>query len=178
VAWGGGDEEGAGGTAGTERAGGMGVAGPRAAGGLTRRPSGGSGATPSSGPGHGRESAPGPGPGPGRESASGSGGGGGGPGHSRELSRDAAAFQLQQIARKPSHPELAKVVAVNHMHHRSASFVSLADEDCCPTCFEEYSGENPKMPLVCGHHFHLAGGLLRTGTPPTFNFLLLLLGRY
>lgn len=45
-------------------------------------------------------------------------------------------------------------------HARSASGVSvtstLCDEDSCPTCFEAYDAENPKMPLVCGHHFHLA----------------------
>ena len=43
---------------------------------------------------------------------------------------------------------------------RSASGVSvtstLCDEDSCPTCFEAYDAENPKMALVCGHHFHLA----------------------
>ena len=33
---------------------------------------------------------------------------------------------------------------------------TLCDEDACPTCFEGYDAENPKMPLVCGHHFHLA----------------------
>lgn len=38
---------------------------------------------------------------------------------------------------------------------KSMSVTSLADEDCCPTCFEEYDAENPKMRLVCGHHFHL-----------------------
>ena len=38
---------------------------------------------------------------------------------------------------------------------KSMSVTSLADEDCCPTCFEEYDAENPKMPLACGHHFHL-----------------------
>ena len=42
---------------------------------------------------------------------------------------------------------------------RSASGVSLAsascDEDSCPTCFEAYDSENPKMLLACGHHFHL-----------------------
>ena len=45
-------------------------------------------------------------------------------------------------------------------HARSASGVSvtstLCDEDSCPTCFEAYDTENPKMALVCGHHFHLA----------------------
>ena len=38
---------------------------------------------------------------------------------------------------------------------KSMSVTSLADDNCCPTCFEEYDAENPKMSLVCGHHFHL-----------------------
>ena len=32
-----------------------------------------------------------------------------------------------------------------------------ADDDCCPTCLEEWSGDNPAVPLPgCGHAFHLA----------------------
>ena len=30
------------------------------------------------------------------------------------------------------------------------------DDDCCPTCLEEWSADNPAVPLVCGHAFHLA----------------------
>eukprot|EP00740_Mantoniella_antarctica_P005267 CAMPEP_0181358610 /NCGR_PEP_ID=MMETSP1106-20121128/5608_1 /TAXON_ID=81844 /ORGANISM="Mantoniella antarctica, Strain SL-175" /LENGTH=478 /DNA_ID=CAMNT_0023471595 /DNA_START=373 /DNA_END=1809 /DNA_ORIENTATION=- len=55
---------------------------------------------------------------------------------------------------KPGIAQLAKVAGM-HKVGRSMSSVSLADEDCCPTCFDEYSHDNPKMPLVCGHHFHL-----------------------
>lgn len=41
-------------------------------------------------------------------------------------------------------------------HRKSMSAASLADDDaCCPICFEEYCADNPKTPLVCGHHFHL-----------------------
>ena len=29
-------------------------------------------------------------------------------------------------------------------------------DNTCPTCFEEYEAENPKITLRCGHHFHLA----------------------
>jgi hypothetical protein len=36
-----------------------------------------------------------------------------------------------------------------------ASFVSLGDEDGCPTCLDGYTEENPKIPTACGHHFHL-----------------------
>ncbi|XP_051136849.1 probable E3 ubiquitin-protein ligase RHB1A isoform X2 [Andrographis paniculata] len=35
--------------------------------------------------------------------------------------------------------------------------VALQDEeDTCPTCFEEYDEDNPKMVTKCDHHFHLA----------------------
>ena len=30
------------------------------------------------------------------------------------------------------------------------------EEDCCPTCLEEYTPDNPKIMTECGHHFHLA----------------------
>ena len=40
-------------------------------------------------------------------------------------------------------------------HRKIASAASLADDDACPICFEEYTSDNPKTPLVCGHHFHL-----------------------
>lgn len=30
------------------------------------------------------------------------------------------------------------------------------DEDVCPICLEEYTSENPRIPLQCSHHFHLS----------------------
>ncbi|KAL8112492.1 putative E3 ubiquitin-protein ligase RHB1A [Apium graveolens] len=32
----------------------------------------------------------------------------------------------------------------------------LEEEECCPTCLEEYDAENPKIITKCEHHFHLA----------------------
>lgn len=29
------------------------------------------------------------------------------------------------------------------------------DEDCCPTCLEAYTEDNPKIFTSCGHHFHM-----------------------
>ena len=29
-------------------------------------------------------------------------------------------------------------------------------DNSCPTCFEAYEEENPRITLACGHHFHLA----------------------
>ncbi|CAI0476107.1 unnamed protein product [Linum tenue] len=35
-------------------------------------------------------------------------------------------------------------------------FVPPTEEDCCPTCLEEYDDENPRIITKCEHHFHLA----------------------
>ena len=54
---------------------------------------------------------------------------------------------------------MGKIAGKKAHHTRNVSGMSttstLADDDCCPTCFEGYDSENPKMPLQCGHHFHL-----------------------
>ncbi|MED6198542.1 hypothetical protein PIB30_067390 [Stylosanthes scabra] len=34
-------------------------------------------------------------------------------------------------------------------------YSSSEEEDCCPTCLEEYTEENPKIVTKCSHHFHL-----------------------
>ena len=31
----------------------------------------------------------------------------------------------------------------------------VEEEECCPTCLEEYNHDNPKIETECGHHFHL-----------------------
>eukprot|EP00898_Chlorokybus_atmophyticus_P000556 jgi/Chlat1/1500/Chrsp12S02030 len=38
---------------------------------------------------------------------------------------------------------------------RNFSAISLQDEDCCPTCLEGYTTENPRIETECGHHYHL-----------------------
>ncbi|PSS04368.1 E3 ubiquitin-protein like [Actinidia chinensis var. chinensis] len=30
------------------------------------------------------------------------------------------------------------------------------EEDVCPTCFEDYDAQNPKITTKCNHHFHLS----------------------
>ncbi|XP_010551357.1 PREDICTED: E3 ubiquitin-protein ligase At3g02290 [Tarenaya hassleriana] len=30
------------------------------------------------------------------------------------------------------------------------------EEDVCPTCFEDYTDQNPRVALQCGHIFHLS----------------------
>ncbi|KAK7307042.1 hypothetical protein VNO77_39751 [Canavalia gladiata] len=37
-----------------------------------------------------------------------------------------------------------------HSNHSKSS-----DMDICPTCFEEYSDQNPKIIAKCNHHYHL-----------------------
>ncbi|PIN18583.1 hypothetical protein CDL12_08737 [Handroanthus impetiginosus] len=36
------------------------------------------------------------------------------------------------------------------------SISSQDEEDSCPTCLEEYDGENPRIVTKCHHHFHLS----------------------
>ncbi|ESW25474.1 hypothetical protein PHAVU_003G039100 [Phaseolus vulgaris] len=50
------------------------------------------------------------------------------------------------INRRPSFSEYT---------HTLYSTSSTADEDVCPTCFEEYCEENPKITAKCKHHYHL-----------------------
>lgn len=76
---------------------------------------------------------------------------------------DARNFEDGNVSSKSASEafkEHLKKTVLLGQHARSASGVSvtstLCDEDSCPTCFEAYDAENPKMPLVCGHHFHLA----------------------
>ncbi|XP_009799995.1 putative E3 ubiquitin-protein ligase RHB1A [Nicotiana tabacum] len=33
---------------------------------------------------------------------------------------------------------------------------SADEEDVCPTCLEEYDGDNPRIVAKCNHHFHLS----------------------
>jgi len=41
-------------------------------------------------------------------------------------------------------------------HVRTTSLlVGLDDEECCPTCLEEYTDDNPKIMTECNHHYHL-----------------------
>ncbi|OUS46035.1 hypothetical protein BE221DRAFT_12208 [Ostreococcus tauri] len=39
---------------------------------------------------------------------------------------------------------------------RTSKMESDDYDDTCPTCFDGYEEENPRMTLRCGHHFHLA----------------------
>ncbi|CAI5964578.1 unnamed protein product [Closterium sp. NIES-64] len=51
--------------------------------------------------------------------------------------------------------EAAPSTALAWYLSRVASATSLADEDCCPTCLEGYTEENPRITTECAHHFHL-----------------------
>jgi len=39
---------------------------------------------------------------------------------------------------------------------QTRSTTPFDDSLCCPTCFDEYNDENPKITLPCAHHFHLS----------------------
>ncbi|CAI5476379.1 unnamed protein product [Closterium sp. Yama58-4] len=63
-------------------------------------------------------------------------------------SRDSASVAAAAAAAAPSS-------ALSWYLSRVASATSLADEDCCPTCLEGYTEENPRITTECAHHFHL-----------------------
>ncbi|GAQ89045.1 Zinc finger RING-type domain containing protein [Klebsormidium nitens] len=39
---------------------------------------------------------------------------------------------------------------------RNTSVMSFTDEECCPTCLDGYTEDNPKIQTACLHHFHLS----------------------
>lgn len=41
-------------------------------------------------------------------------------------------------------------------HLTGANISTTEQEDGCPTCFEDYTAENPKIITKCNHHFHLS----------------------
>ncbi|KAJ0256252.1 E3 ubiquitin-protein ligase [Hirschfeldia incana] len=43
-----------------------------------------------------------------------------------------------------------------NLEGREFSSIANKEEDVCPTCFYEYTEDNPKTVLQCGHIFHLA----------------------
>lgn len=76
--------------------------------------------------------------------------------HQRSVSEGAegAAARLGQSAAGPSAASAASAAALKQKQ-ANASLVVEEEEDCCPTCLEEYDAENPRITLECGHHFHL-----------------------
>ena len=49
-----------------------------------------------------------------------------------------------------------KTTTMKSVKMETRKLESAAEYDAtCPTCFEEYDEENPRIVLRCGHHFHL-----------------------
>ncbi|KAL2349117.1 hypothetical protein Fmac_003117 [Flemingia macrophylla] len=45
--------------------------------------------------------------------------------------------------------------SIHHLRHFESPKSKSSDEDICPTCFEGYSDQNPKIIAKCKHHYHL-----------------------
>lgn len=86
-------------------------------------------------------------------------------GGSGELSSSDSSF------RKPSHvdpkgvnfdteygflPDSPKKADIKLSKSNPLACLGTDDEDCCPTCLEEYDLDNPKITTKCNHHFHLS----------------------
>ncbi|KAI7735330.1 hypothetical protein M8C21_029747 [Ambrosia artemisiifolia] len=52
--------------------------------------------------------------------------------------------------------ESPKKVEIGFETSKSHDCSSVEEEDTCPTCFEEYDAENPRMVTKCNHQFHLS----------------------
>ncbi|KAJ0860981.1 putative transcription factor C2H2 family [Helianthus annuus] len=52
--------------------------------------------------------------------------------------------------------ESPKKVEVGIQTSKSPDCSTMEEEDVCPTCFEEYDTENPRIVTKCNHQFHLS----------------------
>ncbi|XP_076884850.1 putative E3 ubiquitin-protein ligase RHB1A [Bidens hawaiensis] len=52
--------------------------------------------------------------------------------------------------------ESPKKVEVGFQTSKSLACSTMEEEDTCPTCFEEYDSENPRIVTKCNHQFHLS----------------------
>mmetsp|Transcript_14662 Transcript_14662/g.31434 ORF Transcript_14662/g.31434 Transcript_14662/m.31434 type:complete len:307 (-) Transcript_14662:191-1111(-) len=58
-----------------------------------------------------------------------------------------ATLSRSDSASKLSAPQLGK--------WKDGAYEDDAEEDCCPTCLEDYTDDNPRILTDCNHHFHL-----------------------
>lgn len=52
--------------------------------------------------------------------------------------------------------ESSRKVEVGFQTSKSLSCSAIEEEDVCPTCFEDYDTENPRIVTKCNHQFHLS----------------------
>ncbi|KAJ0673327.1 putative transcription factor C2H2 family [Helianthus annuus] len=52
--------------------------------------------------------------------------------------------------------ESPKKAEVEFQTSKSPDCSTMEEEDVCPTCFEEYDTENPRIVTKCNHQFHLS----------------------
>ncbi|KAI3693390.1 hypothetical protein L6452_33225 [Arctium lappa] len=67
---------------------------------------------------------------------------------------------LKELDREPerdtSFIESPKKVEVGFQESKCVGDSKMEEEDVCPTCFEEYNAENPRIITKCNHRFHLS----------------------
>ncbi|GLU06312.1 hypothetical protein SLE2022_233550 [Rubroshorea leprosula] len=56
---------------------------------------------------------------------------------------------------KAGHPDSSEKALATKIAYGLTYVQTSEDEDVCPTCFDEYTPENPKITTRCSHHFHL-----------------------
>ncbi|XP_057481484.1 E3 ubiquitin-protein ligase At3g02290-like isoform X2 [Actinidia eriantha] len=57
---------------------------------------------------------------------------------------------------KERHSESSRTISSEKVDGGVAHVNASEDEDVCPTCFEEYTQENPKIVTQCHHSYHLS----------------------
>lgn len=68
-----------------------------------------------------------------------------------------SCIDLKDCRNQPSYLPLSpKKVELELLKSKRLSVSTKDEEDCCPTCLEEYNDENPKIITKCNHHFHLS----------------------
>ncbi|GMJ06259.1 hypothetical protein like AT5G41350 [Hibiscus trionum] len=74
----------------------------------------------------------------------------------RKTSIKSDAKELDCKAQATTENESSKGLEVEFSKPVEPIVSTKEEEDCCPTCLEEYDAENPKIITKCEHHFHLA----------------------
>ena len=77
-------------------------------------------------------------------------------GHRRAASVSLSTADVRGVNLTEIKREFARIKSSEREPRKSHRSETEDYDNSCPTCFEEYEAENPKITLRCGHHFHLA----------------------
>ncbi|XP_027362768.1 E3 ubiquitin-protein ligase RHF1A [Abrus precatorius] len=78
-----------------------------------------------------------------------------------EIANENLTFAISNTSNKAENSPVAvasgEAESSNSNINRLDSGTSKTSQDnVCPTCFEEYSDQNPKIVTKCNHHYHLS----------------------